>query len=77
MYVGIRWFSEVQNMFYNANKRKQIPFTQLGSFFESAAVLMTNLLRELALDSIAEYQGVFCPYPVNTSVCNICLMIGF
>lgn len=56
-----RWFPEVQNVFYNGNKRKQIPLAQLDQFFESSAVLMTNLLRELALNSILEYEQVFCP----------------
>ena len=70
-YIIIRWFPEVQNFFYHGNKRKQIPFTQLDPFFESSAVLMTNLLRELALDSITEYQQVFCPPQVNRQLhCN-------
>lgn len=65
IYCLVRWFPEVQNIFYHGNKRKQIPFAKLDSFFESAAVLMTNLLRELALDSINEYERVFCPLPVS------------
>ena len=60
-----RWFPEVQNLFYHGNKKKQIPLVQLDQFFESSAVLMTNLLRELALDSIAEYEQVLCPAKVQ------------
>lgn len=63
--IIFRWFPEVQNIFYNGNKRKQVPFTQLDAYFEGSAVLMTNLLRELALDSIDEYETVFCPQPVS------------
>ena len=59
--VHIRWFPEVQNIFYYGNKRKLIPLGQLESFFRSVAVLMTNLLRELVLDSIKDYHHIFCP----------------
>ena len=57
----LRWFPEVQNIFYHGNKRKLIPLGQLESFFQSVAVLMTNLLREVALDSINDYYQIFCP----------------
>jgi dynein heavy chain len=63
-----KWFPEVQNIFYRGNKRKQIPFTRLDPFFESVAVLMTNLLRELTLDSITEYREVFSPLPNKDKV---------
>ena len=59
--VHIRWFPEVQNIFYYGNKRKLIPLGQLESFFRSVAVLMTHLLRELVLDSIKDYHHIFCP----------------
>ena len=51
----------MQNIFYHGNKRKLIPLGQLESFFRSVAVLMTNLLRELAMDSINDYYQIFCP----------------
>ena len=51
----------MQNIFYQGNKRKLIPLGQLESFFRSVAVLMANLLRELAMDSIKEYHQIFCP----------------
>ena len=66
--IQCRWFPEVQNIFYNGNKRKQIPLAQLDQFFESSAVLMTNILRELALNSILEYEQVFCPPEVRVCV---------
>lgn len=59
--IFFRWFPEVQNIFYLGNKRKLIPLGQLESFFSSVAVLMTNLLRELAMDSIKDYLQIFCP----------------
>ena len=55
-----RWFSEVQNIFYQGNKRNLIPLDKRDEFFNSVAVLMTNQLRELALDSIEDYLHVFC-----------------
>ena len=66
--IQCRWFPEVQNVFYNGNKKKQIPLAQLDQFFESSAVLMTNMLRELALNSILEYEQVFCPPEVHVRV---------
>ena len=59
-----RWFLEVQNIFYQGNKRKQIPLGQLEAFFNATATLMTNLLQELALNSITDYLHVFCCTPV-------------
>lgn len=59
-----RWFPEVQNIFYQGNKRKQIPLGQLEAFFNATATLMTNLLQELALNSITDYLHVFCRTPV-------------
>lgn len=51
----------MQNIFYHGNKRKLIPLGQLESFFGSVAVLMTNLLREMVLNSIKDYLQIFCP----------------
>ena len=65
-----RWFPEVQNIFYQGNKRKVIPLGQLEEFFASAAVLMTNQLRELAIDSITDYHRVFCPPKVRERPCK-------
>jgi len=60
-----RWLPEVQNIFYHGNKRKQIPLGRLEDFFNAAATLMTTLLRELALNSIADYLHTFCPAQVE------------
>ncbi|EDO45806.1 predicted protein [Nematostella vectensis] len=60
-----RWFPEVQNIYYQGNKRKQVPSNQnakrLEAFFNSASVLMTNQLQMLALNSISDYTELFCP----------------
>ena len=58
------WLPNVQTIFYQGNKKKLIPHKQLEAFFKAAAVLMTNQLRELALDSISDYLHVFCPSKV-------------
>nr|XP_058956956.1 dynein axonemal heavy chain 7-like [Pocillopora verrucosa] len=60
-----KWFPEVQNIYYQGNKRKQVPSNQnakrLESFFNAAAVLMTNQLQMLALNSIDDFTKLFCP----------------
>ena len=45
------------------SKKKQVPTDpeQLNRLFEAATVLMTNQLRELAIDSISSYVQVFDP----------------
>lgn len=64
-----RWFPEVQNIYYQGNKRKQVPSNQnakrLESFFNAAAVLMTNQLQMLALNSIDDFTKLFCPPAVS------------
>ena len=68
-----RWFPEVQNIYYQGNKRKQVPSNQnakrLESFFNAAAVLMTNQLQMLALNSIDDFTKLFCPPPVRFWFC--------
>lgn len=56
-----QWFPEVQNIFYQGNKRKQIPHQRLDAFFNSVAVLMTSQIRSLALRSIKEFTELFDP----------------
>jgi dynein heavy chain len=57
-----RWFPEVQNIFYQGNKRKQVPSNQdqekLESFFNCAATLMTENLQQLSLLSLQDYQDL-------------------
>ena len=59
----------MQNIYYQGNKRKQVPSNQnakrLESFFNAAAVLMTNQLQMLALSSIDDFTKLFCPPAVS------------
>ena len=63
----------MQNIYYQGNKRKQVPSNQnakrLESFFNAAAVLMTNQLQMLALNSIDDFTKLFCPPPVRFWFC--------
>ena len=65
----------MQNIYYQGNKRKQVPSNQnakrLESFFNAAAVLMTNQLQMLALNSIDDFTKLFCPPAVSDiAVCR-------
>lgn len=57
-----RWFPEVQNIFYQHNKKNQTLQTmkrnQLQSFFNSTATLMTEQLQDLAMDTIVDYKKI-------------------
>lgn len=59
----------MQNIYYQGNKRKQVPSNQnakrLEAFFNAAAVLMTNQLQTLALGSVEDYSKLFCPPQVR------------
>ena len=68
MWCNCRWFRDVQNIFYLGNKRKLIPLNHLERFFNSASVLMSSILRQLALDSISDYSNLFGPGNVNNYV---------
>ncbi|XP_070188303.1 dynein axonemal heavy chain 7-like isoform X3 [Littorina saxatilis] len=65
-----KWFPEVQTIFYQGNKRKQVPSNQeqdkLESFFNCAATLMTNNLQQLTLNSINDYSDLLCQPPRST-----------
>ncbi|XP_028408947.1 dynein heavy chain 7, axonemal-like [Dendronephthya gigantea] len=67
-----KWFPEVQNIYYQGNKRKLVPSNQnsrrLEAFFTAASVLMTNQLQSLALLSIHDYTSLFCPPQDSTNV---------
>ncbi len=67
--ISSRWFPEVQNIYYQGNKKKLLPSNQnakrLEAFFNAADVLMTNMLQGLALDSIDAYSQIFCPPTVS------------
>ncbi|XP_076459412.1 dynein axonemal heavy chain 7-like [Babylonia areolata] len=65
-----KWFPEVQTIFYQGNKRKQVPSNQeqdrLESFFNCAATLMTDNLQQLTLNSISDYTDLLCQPPTST-----------
>lgn len=65
-----KWFPEVQNIFYQGNKRKQVPSNhdqaKLASFFNCAATLMTEQLQQLALNSIKDYTDLLVQPPTST-----------
>ena len=67
-----RWFPEVQNIFYQGNKRKQVPSNQdqerLEAFFNCAATLMTEQLQNLALDSLNDYTDLLVQPKVSVCV---------
>ena len=52
----------MQNIFYQGNKRKQVPSNQdqerLEAFFNCAATLMTEQLQNLALDSLDDFTDL-------------------
>ncbi|KAG7467512.1 hypothetical protein MATL_G00154470 [Megalops atlanticus] len=54
-----KWYIEVQQIYYQGNKRKLLPSInhacKLQSFFNCAATLMTQQLQSLALESIRDY----------------------
>ncbi|KAG8124794.1 hypothetical protein E2320_020258, partial [Naja naja] len=57
-----KWFPEVQNIYYQGNKRKQVPTNassaQLEAFFNCAAALMTQQLQSLALNSMEDFTDL-------------------
>eukprot|EP00058_Branchiostoma_floridae_P012957 XP_002598445.1 hypothetical protein BRAFLDRAFT_83261 [Branchiostoma floridae] len=64
-----KWFPEVQNIYYQGNKRKQVPNNHNGRklemFFNCAATLMTSHLQSLALSSIQDYTDLLCQPPTS------------
>ncbi|XP_041433138.1 dynein heavy chain 7, axonemal isoform X2 [Xenopus laevis] len=62
-----KWCPEIQNIFYQGNKRKQIPtssnYKKLESFFNCAATLMNEQLQSLALVSIQDYTDLIVQPP--------------
>ncbi|XP_006814570.1 dynein axonemal heavy chain 7-like [Saccoglossus kowalevskii] len=62
-----KWFPEVQNIYYQGNRRKQVPSSNNGqkleSFFNCAATLMTAQLQSLALLSVQDYTDLICQPP--------------
>ncbi|XP_021255789.1 dynein heavy chain 7, axonemal isoform X3 [Numida meleagris] len=64
-----KWLLEVQNIFYQGNKRKQVPSNtstaKLESFFRCAATLMTRQLQQLLLQSIQDFTDLIVQ-PANS-----------
>lgn len=58
----------MHGIFFQGNKKKQIPTDRLERFFEAVSVLMSSQLRELSLNSIAAYLEMFCPNPESSAV---------
>nr|XP_045723438.1 dynein axonemal heavy chain 7 [Mirounga angustirostris] len=61
------WFPEVQNIYYQGNKKKQLPTgnssVKLESFFNCAATLMTLQLQELTLVSMQDFTDLIAQPP--------------
>ncbi|KAM9628836.1 dynein axonemal heavy chain 7 [Morphnus guianensis] len=64
-----KWLPEVQKIFYQGNKRKQVPsnasITKLESFFSCAATLMTHQLQQLLLHSVEDFTDLIAQ-PANS-----------
>ncbi|XP_053132763.1 dynein axonemal heavy chain 7 isoform X3 [Hemicordylus capensis] len=62
-----KWFPEVQNIYYQGNKRKQVPTNassaKLEAFFNCAAALMTKQLQSLALVSMQDFTDLIVQPP--------------
>jgi dynein heavy chain len=60
-------------MFYEGNKRKQVPSNadpeKLESFFNCAATLMTENLQQLSLNSLSDFTDLICQPPVSVFTC--------
>ncbi|XP_054578836.1 dynein axonemal heavy chain 7 [Eptesicus fuscus] len=61
------WFPEVQNIYYQGNKKKQLPTgessAKLESFFNCAATLMTLQLQDLTLASMQDFTDLIAQPP--------------
>nr|KAF6494562.1 dynein axonemal heavy chain 7 [Rousettus aegyptiacus] len=61
------WFPEVQNIYYQGNKKKQLPTgdssAKLESFFNCAATLMTLQLQDLTLVSMQDFTDLIAQPP--------------
>ncbi|XP_028924869.1 dynein heavy chain 7, axonemal isoform X3 [Ornithorhynchus anatinus] len=61
------WFPEVQNIYYQGNKRKLLPTNaggvKLEAFFNCAAALMTAQLQALGLSSLQDFTDLIAQPP--------------
>uniref|UniRef100_A0A0X3NP81 Dynein heavy chain 7, axonemal n=1 Tax=Schistocephalus solidus TaxID=70667 RepID=A0A0X3NP81_SCHSO len=64
-----KWMNEVQNIFYQGNKKNLIPpnkdEAKLEAFYRCASVLMTKNLQLLGLNSMQDYTDMVCATPTN------------
>ncbi|CAL8107738.1 unnamed protein product [Calicophoron daubneyi] len=62
-----KWLNEVQNIFYQGNKKKLIPNNdnsgKLEAYYRCAATLMTENLQNLGLASMLDYKNLVCRPP--------------
>ncbi|TPP57810.1 Dynein heavy chain [Fasciola gigantica] len=62
-----KWLNEVQNIFYQGNKKKLIPSNdgsgKLEAYYRCAATLMTENLQNLGLASMLDYKNLVCRPP--------------
>ncbi|KAI4544306.1 hypothetical protein MG293_004572 [Ovis ammon polii] len=62
-----KWFPEVQNIYYQGNKKKLLPTgdssAKMESFFNCTATLMTLQLQELALVSMQDFTDLIAQPP--------------
>ncbi|XP_073489206.1 dynein axonemal heavy chain 7 isoform X1 [Aquarana catesbeiana] len=60
-----KWIAEIQNIYYQGNKKKQIPSNskRMESFFNCTATLMTEQLQSLALASMQDYTDLIIQPP--------------
>ncbi|CAH8446304.1 unnamed protein product [Heterobilharzia americana] len=62
-----KWLSEIQNIFYQGNKRKLVPTNdepaRLEAYYRCAATLMTENLQNLGLSSMSDYKNLVCNPP--------------
>jgi dynein heavy chain len=65
-----KWFVEVQNIFYQGNKRKLVPSTsepqRQKSFYDCAAAIMTSNLQSLCINSLDDYKHLLTLVPKST-----------
>ncbi|ELK27728.1 Dynein heavy chain 7, axonemal [Myotis davidii] len=66
-----KWFPEVQNIYYQGNKKKQLPTgessAKLEAFFNCAAALMTLQLQDLTLSSMQDFTDLIAQPPDSNS----------
>ncbi|XP_030830748.1 dynein heavy chain 7, axonemal isoform X1 [Strongylocentrotus purpuratus] len=65
-----KWFPEVQNIYYQGNRRKLVPSNhdgkKLEAFFNCAATLMTQQLQKLCLHSMDDFSSLIYQSPTST-----------